>query len=397
MQGCNSFTDAPVPPYLHYQDQADEEESCPQPSALPAALAASRPATHQSAASQFRFHSHPPLPSHPLLRLNRPVPNSPVQAGPASEHDGASNMDDTASSCSPQQDYAETSADGASVHEGPPAIGPGHNSPSVTAGPWPASSSQKAAANDSNGPAVHNHVCDTNIQKQSRWGRPHAAGMQQQQQQASHDSAANSDIREEDGAGPHHTQQQENLEPEEQDHSDSDNEYTEMPEHQSEGAVGDDELLDHEPDMCVHADAASPGSLLQPQHLISTAPAAVSLQQGGSSEHDGLHETSTAACTTMPSQHAPYSSNLGAAPAHHSAPAGRLQPVIARHALQQQQKQHEVENAAVARVVEQQVVPGVRRGQQEHVSREPSRLKAAYRGQKYAEQQQQQHSQLQGG
>ena len=58
-------------PYLHYHDAADEEESCPQPSALPPALSASRPPVNQTANDAFpSFHSHPPLPPHPLSKLS---------------------------------------------------------------------------------------------------------------------------------------------------------------------------------------------------------------------------------------------------------------------------------------------------------------------------------------
>ena len=71
MQGDAQQGEAPVPPYLHYHDAADEEESCPQPSALPPALAASHPSIRQHDTGAYpRFQSHPPLPPHPLLKLS---------------------------------------------------------------------------------------------------------------------------------------------------------------------------------------------------------------------------------------------------------------------------------------------------------------------------------------
>lgn len=71
VQGGAQQGEAPVPPYLHYHDAADEEESCPQPSALPPALAASHPSIRQHDMGAYpRFHSHPPLPPHPLLKLS---------------------------------------------------------------------------------------------------------------------------------------------------------------------------------------------------------------------------------------------------------------------------------------------------------------------------------------
>ncbi|KAL0018099.1 hypothetical protein WJX77_003543 [Trebouxia sp. C0004] len=70
-QGFMKLEEAPVPPYLHYHDAADEEESCPQPSALPPALAAFQPHVAHTANDAFpRFRSHPPLPPHPLSKLS---------------------------------------------------------------------------------------------------------------------------------------------------------------------------------------------------------------------------------------------------------------------------------------------------------------------------------------
>ena len=80
-----------VPPYLHYHDLADEEDSCPQPNALPASLAAAyriqpladlaTPLTaakppamlqqHTDLTAQFR--QHPGLPPHPLTRFVPPL------------------------------------------------------------------------------------------------------------------------------------------------------------------------------------------------------------------------------------------------------------------------------------------------------------------------------------
>lgn len=117
VQGSHQSEYAPVSPFLHYHDPADKEESCPQPSALLAALAACRPGTGRPQASTLcRFHLHPALPPHPLLKLLRPASRSPTQqgSGPALAADSPPQQNTADDSCNLMGRHEST---GGSAHK----------------------------------------------------------------------------------------------------------------------------------------------------------------------------------------------------------------------------------------------------------------------------------------
>lgn len=229
-----------MPPYLHYQDPADEEESCPQPSALPAALAASLPAAHQSrAASHYHFHSHPPLPPHPLLKLHRSAVSSSDKAlspGHVASSPSHGRLSPAAQSCSPSRP----------ADIGPSCKGPGASSLDGAAQTSP-SSSPHALDNASvpSAPVLH-----SSNQQQLQHHKPHADLQQQQHQQHGVMSAqlsGNDTCFRPEPTTSEAGQDEASTNTEEQHHSDSGREGSELSDCSSAGAVGDDELLDHEP------------------------------------------------------------------------------------------------------------------------------------------------------
>lgn len=92
-----------VPPYLHYHDPTDEEESCPKPNDLPASLAAAYPiqpladlatppttakppaTLQQHADLTAQFRQHPALPPHPLTRFIPPLISQPSMSADSSK------------------------------------------------------------------------------------------------------------------------------------------------------------------------------------------------------------------------------------------------------------------------------------------------------------------------
>ena len=396
VQGCHQGERAPVPPYLHYQDPADEEESCPQPSALPAALAASCLGTGwPQAPSHHRFHSHPPLPPHPLLKLHRPVSNSSTQQG-SSPANRPAQQTGTDGICI--QGNINLMAKSAVNGQITSANGPGSSSPSGTATENFAAPQPSAAENESSEPLVSQ---PSNVQsdghQQAGDCQDQHTGMQQQQQQhwlQRHEMTAASDSSLQCARCivPSCSSTHERTGAEQQDQSDTGSEQSEPCECKSVGAVGDDELLDHEPDMAMEAHAAQ-----------SANPA--------SSWHDTWHssepfggKTSTA-CATQPVVWADRLSpddkpSARAAPLHQEGSLAAMPHYTVSHGV----GQHPEAVRHLHQWVQQAVTPAfvgpcgaqhLQRGRQEHRSREPSKLRAAYRGHCHPAAQQPQHEELQ--
>lgn len=258
MQGDAEQGEAPVPPYLHYHDAADEEESCPQPSALPPALAASHPSMRQHDVGAYpRFHSHPPLPPHPLLKLScqqRPEANSkhspqaagdspraagnraslPNQAGTGIAEDdrgpvASSPEHGEASSgqCHHSRVKASYACKSPTVHS----LDPAGNS---RTGKCPGSVDSSHVDRDhSRATQLLSIVASAHDQQQHESLSAHATVEQQQQQQQPSESGSDCDSAHEAALGL---------------------------------AVGDDELLEHEPD------ATPQTGFLQPEPQSSEAP-----------------------------------------------------------------------------------------------------------------------------
>ena len=359
-----------MPPYLHYQDPADEEESCPQPSALPAALAASLPAMHHSqAATHHHFRSHPPLPPHPLLKLHRSAVNSPIHRAPSHGH--VANI----SACSPchvrASPVAQSSTPSSAADKGPSCTGPGTSSPGGSPG---------ALDNAEEGGANGYHSKHTIDQLQLQQLRPQHADLQQQQEQQQEQQHGLMPACVSGNEGDRQrlrqvaaSRGQEEPFTDEVDQADSGSEHSDLSECESAGAVGDDELLDHETDI---ADA-------EPQRLPANQPGYSAHlfpdTQHGSLPSCGLHTEQDCAVSnsempahsSMVTQHL----HLGALPQHFGNQSfGERQ----RAAAYPQQWP----NQAMAPMGRHgQMQPGLGRGRrEEHVSGEGSKLRQAYRG-----------------
>lgn len=386
-----------MPPYLHYEDPADEEESCPQPSALPAALAASLPAMHQSqGASHPRFHSHPPLPPHPLLKLHRSAANSPTHANLSPGH--AVNSPAQAGSSpghaanSPGHGHVSPvllrSTMSRSAGSGPAAKGPGTSNPTGSTQARCFGSSPEAL-HDVCIPFAPEHPGSEAIQQQQpqRYHPQHAEPQHQSHQLMTAQGAGRDDGRH--GLGPvaaSHGSGPEAPHAGEQAPSDSGSEGSELSEHESAGAVGDDELLDHDPNFA-HCDAAVHGMPCeQTQNTVQSQP---DTQLGPASLHHYSHENLSAisACeapthlgrVTQHGQGIPGVGpgdfgDQGFSQQHRRAAHPQLRPSQAMGSAHTHMQMHHARS---------------RRGlQEEHVSREDSKLAAAYRRHSHPEQQQ---------
>lgn len=346
-----------MPPYLHYHDAADEEESCPQPSALPAALAACCPSVkHTHSDAHPRFHSHPPLPPHPLSRLHRAGVKPATSPGPAGNSPGSSPK---AAGCSP-------------VEDGPAARSPASIPMAGMVSTLPASRAyvrhEGAEQHSSSPPHMHaqqQDVCqdggDLVQQQQQEASCEQATGLQTQQQgdscplqqrrtHASMDQAAQADASQSDWQGG----------------SGSDSESSDASERQSGLAVGNDELLEHEPEamMLHHELGQQPG----PSHYANMHKCLGTGQFGGQTTYPALSETQQQQVSSCNEMVQP--SSLQGIPQQ----LRRLQqaPLYQQHAVH-----------SSSMVVSQ-----------EHVDRQPSKLRALYRRKCDPEQQQQQQQQV---
>lgn len=382
-----------MPPYLHYQDLADEEESCPQPSALPAALAASLPAMHQpQTASQPRFHSHPPLPPHPLLKLHRSAVSSPVQQGLCPGYVRDSPAQRSASpgpaAISPGHGDISPTAELSAMlrYAGPSAKRPGaSSSPRQSSTQAHCSGNSRAALGEGCVPPKSEHEGRDAIEELQHRYLQRAEAQLQPHALMTLQGADSDDGRQ--GLGPvaaPHGSRQEGPDGEEQAYSDSGSERSELSERESAGAVGDDELLDHDPDFA-HYDAAVDEKPCDPtQHSVQYA---ANTQHGSASHHPPDTEQLCAV-----------GSCKGEAPTH----SGMLtqheegkQEARAQHFGDKSFAwQHRV--AAHPQLGPSQAVGSMtshvhmRHGvQEEHVSREDSKLAAAYRQHSHLEQHQQ--------
>ena len=234
--------EAPVPPYLHYHDAADEEDSCPQPSALPPALAASRPPDNQTADDALpRFHLHPPLPPHPLSKLSfhhRPEAkggNSPGAADSSLRYAGNSlgfsshAGDVTGEGCTTAVETIPGHADSRAVrathvHNSPTALRANSDVSSPNGNSHCGSHLPSSAE-----PQLFSTLDGLPEQQQHQQPRPHSATQEQQQRQQQQ-------------------QQQQQAPSAQQDGSESECDSFDAHGDESDLAVGDDELLEHEAD-----------------------------------------------------------------------------------------------------------------------------------------------------
>lgn len=360
-----------MPPYLHYQDPADEEDSCPQPSALPAALAASLPATHQArAAGHHHFHSHPPLPPHPLLKLHRSAVDSPTRRAHSPRHVASSlshgHFGPEAHSCSPSRPAGS----------GPSCKGPGASSLGGTAQADNPSGSPHASDVASVPSAP---VLQSSDQQQLQQHKPQRTDLLQQQQHEvmSAQLSGNGDGPRQVASTPETGQDEANVNTEEQENSDSDSEGSELSDCCSAGAVGDDELLDHEPAITDSAAETQQLPVDQPGH--------------NSQLRIGRHHDWSPLCSHTAKQECVGS--IPRPPGHssmvtqHQIECSRAIPQhLGNQAVGQQQRaaahpQQWPFQAMVPIVRRGQVQHGLGRGSREvHVIHEASKLRAAYRG-----------------
>lgn len=247
----------PVPPYLHYQDPADEEDSCPQPSALPAALAASLPAVHKSqAAGHHYFHFHPPLPPHPLLKLHRPAVDSPTHRAPSPGHVASSpshgHSSPAAQRCSPSRP-----ADCGSLCKGPGASSRDGTSQADSPDSLPHA---VGSASVPGAPVLH-----SSNQQQVQQHKPQTADFQQQQSGVVSAQLSGNEDRLRPVASSPEAERDEAI-TEEQEQSDFGSQGSQVSDCSSTGAVGDDELLDHEPAITDSAAETQESPVNQPGH-----------------------------------------------------------------------------------------------------------------------------------
>jgi len=252
--------EAPVPPYLHYHDAADEEESCPQPSALPPALAASRPPVTETPVDAFpRFHSHPPLPPHPLSKLSlQHIPeakggNSIGAADSSLRYAGnspgfsshAGDVTELPERCTRAVDPSPGHADSGAVK-----ATHAHNSPTALRADSGMSNPSGSSHRDS-----HLHNSAEPQQHSTLHGLP-----DQQQHQQPHSNSA--------------IQKQQQQQPSaQQDGSESECDSSDACGDESDLAVGDDELVEHEADALPQSRLLHPGvaqhTVLQSARLLS--------------------------------------------------------------------------------------------------------------------------------
>ncbi len=391
-----------MPPYLHYYDAADEEESCPQPSALPPALAASRPSVNQQANDAFpRFHSHPPLPPHPLSKLSlqhRPEANgdnSPGAAESSLRYAGNSPgfsshaSDVTGERCTRAVETSPGHADSGTIK-----ASHARNSPTALRADSgvssPSGSSHRGShlSNSAEGPQFST-LDDLPDQRQHQQPQSQSAIQTQEQQQ----------------------QRQQQQPSAQQDASGSECDSSDAYGDESDLAVGDDELLEHE------ADALPQSALLQhgvAQQNVLQSDRGVSQhdlpsgQMPSAQQHQQEFQQEDALTQGHRSWGVPpqLQQNQGVK-LHSRGPSHPQQDARSRHPDQDrlcipaqlqhpQVKQHAVPNIGPGGVL---LLPGSGLAGQELVYRQPGKLRAAYRSNcddQLQKQSQQQSQQQQG-
>ena len=390
-----------MPPYLHYHDAADEEESCPQPSALPPALAASRPPVNQTANDAFpSFHSHPPLPPHPLSKLSlqhRPDAkggNSPWDADSSLRYAGNSPgfsshaSDADAERCTRAVETSPGHADLSAVkathaHNSPTALraDSGRSSPS-------GSSHRGGHLPNFAEPQLYSALDDLPDQQQHQLPQHHSAVHKQQQQQ------------------PPSAQQ---------DGSESESDSSDACGEESELAVGDDELLEHEADALpqialLHHSIAQQTALQSDrglsQHDLESGQMPFAQQQQEFQQDSALTQDQNLRSRGLlqPQQNQGLNSH-SRGPSHPQQDARSRHPDQDRLCLPAQPQRPQIKQTAVSEMGPGGVLlqPGSGLAGQELVYRQPGKLRAAYRShcadqlQQQSQQQSQQLAQKQQG
>ncbi len=389
--------EAPVPPYMHYHDAADEEESCPQPSALPPALAASRPPVNQTANDAFpRFHSHPPLPPHPLSKLSlqhRPEANggnSPGAADSSLRYAGNSPgfsshaSDVTAERCTRAVFNSPGHADSSAVR-----ATHAHKSPTALRADFGMISPS--------GSSHHGSHLSNSAERQQYSTLDDLPDQQQHQQPQSHSATQK--------------QQRQQLPSAQQDGSESECDSFDACGDESDLAVGDDELLEHEADALpqsalLHHGIAQQTVLqsdrgLSQQDLASGQMPSAQQQQQDFQQDDALTQGHRSWGLPRPQQN--QGVNLQSrGPSRPQQDARFRHPDQSRLCIPAQPQHPQIKQTAVPKIGPGGVLlpPGSGLASQELVYRQPGKLSAAYRshwGDQLQEQSQQQAQQQQGG
>ncbi len=391
--------EAPVPPYLHYQDAADEEESCPQPSALPPALAASRPPVTQTANDAFpRFHSHPPLPPHPLSKLS-------LQHKPEAKDGKNPGAADSSLRYAGNSPGFSSHASDVTGEKGTRAVetSPGHADSKTVRATDAHSRPTLRAASGLSSPSGSSH-CGShrpNSVEPQQYSTLDDLPEQQQHQQPQSLSAIQKQQQK---------QQQQQQPYAQQDGSGSECDSSDACGHESDLAVGDDELLEHEADALpqsalLHHGAAQQTALqsarnLSQHDLASQEMPSTQQQQQESQQDNTLTQGQWSWELPQPQQN--QGVNLQS-----RGPSGPQQDARFRHPnkdklcipahLQHPQvKQHAVPKIGPGGVL---LLPGSGLASQEVVYRQPGKLCAAYRshcGDQLQKQSQQQEQKQQG-
>ena len=352
------------------------------------------------ASTHHRFHSHPALPPHPLLKLHRPVSHSPTQQGssPAPAADSP-----------PQQNTADDSRNlkdrhkclGGSANKGTSSGGPKSSSPSGTAQHCLAGCQANVAEAGSNDPIMSQPASfQRGVKQCTEDCHVEHSEVQQQPQQhwlQWHDmSAASDDIEQ---CTRHvvssHGALQDSAGAEQQDQSDTGSEQSESSEHASARAVGDDELLDYEPDLAMEAHAAQAANLAPSWH-----------HTGHSSVPFGMHSAdkpsvSSNAEADIPSDQLTQAD--GQSPRGVPSDQEGMSEAMPWYTVKQGVSQNEGAVRHAEQWCQQASMPAganpcrpqqLHRERQEHVSWEPSKLRAAYRSHYHPVAQQDQHEEL---
>ena len=394
-----------MPPYLHYHDAADEEESCPQPSALPPALAASRPPVKQTINDALpRFYFHPPLPPHPLSNLSlqhRPEAqggNSPGAADSSLRYAGnspgfrshASNAD--AERCiravQSSPGHADSHAVKATHANNSPAALCADSTPSgsgLCGGHLPSSAE----------PQQYSTLDDLLDQQEHQQPPSHSPTWKQQHQQQQQQ----------------HQQQQQQQQPSvQQDGLEKECDSFDACGDESDLAVGDDELLEHEADALPQSALLHHGTAQQTvlqndrglsQHDLASGQMPSAQQQQQDFQQDNAL---TQGHRSWELPHAQQNQGLNLqsrGPNHPQQDARFRHPDQDRLCIPAQPQHPQVKQSAVPKIGPSGVLllPGSGLAGQELVYRQPGKLRAAYRNQcngQLHEQSQQQAQQQQG-
>ena len=328
---------------------------------------------HSQAATHHRFCSHPPLPPHPLLELHRSATDSP-------QHRHASpGLTANIPVESPRQNRlsprAENPTPSRPADNGPSRKGHSASSPDGTAqaecpsrlsGAW-------VGKFKSSGPAHHSK--EGMYQEQLQQPKPQTADLQQHELLSVNMSTNDDDRQRLRQVAA--SQGQEQPYTDQQDQSDSDSQHPELSVCESAGAVGDDELLDHEPEITKYdanaqgAPADQPGLSVQlwPGRQHRSPP----FYRQTAMQHSAVSNSKMSGHSRVDIQH---QQEARRAPPHN---------FVGRGFGQQQRPvaypQHWPIQAVAPLVRHGQMQPGSGRGrQEEHVVHQGSKLCEAYTG-----------------